>query len=233
MQRIIGIHSKKEGGKTTLAKAAMKFYKSQGLSCKIYSFADGIKRFAIDIMGLDEKLVYGSNDDKETITDYRWIDMPHYPRLIKDRDDEIEDNRARLASGKITQHDFNSLYMYLFNKYVGKLSIRNVLQEVGTGIGRCMYENIWVDAAIRKIKNEGKDVAIIDDVRFSNEFLSIKNFSSDSKVIRLTRAPHKTLDQHASETALDGCKDFNYVLDNENLSKKESVINLISYLEAI
>lgn len=43
---------------------------------KVYHFADPLKDLAINLFGLDQKLVYGSNDDKNNETEFRWCDIP-------------------------------------------------------------------------------------------------------------------------------------------------------------
>jgi hypothetical protein len=43
---------------------------------KVYHFADPLKDLAINLFGLDSKLVYGSNDDKNQKTPFIWSDLP-------------------------------------------------------------------------------------------------------------------------------------------------------------
>jgi hypothetical protein len=43
---------------------------------KIYHFADPLKEMASNLFGLDEKLIYGSNEDKDTKTPFAWSDVP-------------------------------------------------------------------------------------------------------------------------------------------------------------
>ena len=45
-------------------------------SLKIYNFADNLKRICIDILGLDERQCYGTEKDKNSITD---LDVPDVP----------------------------------------------------------------------------------------------------------------------------------------------------------
>ena len=49
---------------------------SQTNSVKIYALADPLKRIAIDLFGLPEDKVYGSDKDKQEKTNLRWEDMP-------------------------------------------------------------------------------------------------------------------------------------------------------------
>jgi hypothetical protein len=43
---------------------------------KIYHFADPLKELASNLFNLDEKLVYGSNEDKDTKTPFKWSNVP-------------------------------------------------------------------------------------------------------------------------------------------------------------
>ncbi len=45
-------------------------------SVKIYALADPLKRIAIDVFGLPEDKVYGTDDDKNEPTHLKWKDMP-------------------------------------------------------------------------------------------------------------------------------------------------------------
>ena len=52
---------------------------------------------------------------------------------------------------------------------------REVLQYFGSDICRKMYENIWFDACIRRIKKDNPELALISDVRFPNEINGVQN----------------------------------------------------------
>lgn len=43
---------------------------------KHYAFASPFKEMAVDLFGLNKDHVYGSNEDKNNLTDYSWEDMP-------------------------------------------------------------------------------------------------------------------------------------------------------------
>ena len=103
-----------------------------------------------------------------------------------------------------------------------RATAREVMQFVGTDFFRSIYPNVWVDATIRKIKEESPELAIICDCRFPNEVDGIKK--AGGKTIRLTRNDESP-DVHESETALD--KDnfdwdkFDLILDNKNIEIQE------------
>lgn len=43
---------------------------------KVYHFADPLKEMAANLFDLDEKLIYGSNEDKDTKTSFVWSNVP-------------------------------------------------------------------------------------------------------------------------------------------------------------
>lgn len=113
------------------------------------------------------------------------------------------------------------------------LTAREVMQVVGTDIFRNMYNNVWVDATIKKIKQERPELAIITDCRFPNEVDSIKE--NGGKVIRLTRNPHNS--DHISEKILDmenyNWNNFDYILDNNDMELFEQLSKTQEMLETI
>ena len=106
--------------------------------CKIYAFADVLKEFAVDVLGLEYNQVYGTNEEKNSPTHLLWENMP---------------------TGN--------------NK--GPMTGREVLQYFGSDICRKMYENIWFDACIRRIRKDNPELALISDVRFPNEIKGVQN----------------------------------------------------------
>ena len=106
--------------------------------CKIYAFADVLKEFSVDVLGLEYNQVYGTNEEKNSPTHLLWENMP---------------------TGN--------------NK--GPMTGREVLQYFGSDICRKMYENIWFDACIRRIRKDDPELALISDVRFPNEIQGIQD----------------------------------------------------------
>lgn len=85
--------------------------------------------------------------------------------------------------------------------------VRRLLQYLGTEAGRrVLGEDVWVDAAVRRIKslektNPGLPGVVVPDVRFPNEGFAI-HFNLGGRIVHVERP---TLgaddDQHASEYA--------------------------------
>jgi len=112
---------------------------------KIYSFADELKRFCINVLGLTYEQCYGTEEQKNSLTNLFWIDMPIFP---KDRT-EIPANE--------------------------KMTARLVLQYFGTDIVRKMCDNAWVNATLAKIREDNVKLALICDGRFPNEIEAINS----------------------------------------------------------
>lgn len=101
------------------------------------------------------------------------------------------------------------------------LTVRQLLIDLGTGVGRTVKETIWLEAfdhAFRTAQSKHKNIVVVTDVRFRNEFdhLKKKGFYQ----IRLLRDSHLKID-HASETNQDTIQDseFDYVLHNNGTLK--------------
>ena len=144
--------------------------------CKIYAFADVLKEFAVDVLGLEYNQVYGTNEEKKSPTHLLWENMP---------------------TGN--------------NK--GPMTGREVLQYFGSDICRKMYENIWFDACIRRIRKDNPELALISDVRFSNEISGVQK--EGGIVFGLPRDIVNGKDTHSSEQVdLSLC---DYVLPEGNI----------------
>ena len=116
-----------------------------------------------------------------------------------------------------TQFKFEDFPLDLKRK--GNMRCRDLLQVIGTEFFRGFYDDVWAKCTIRRILNEGTELAIVTDVRFPNEVQVIQD--AGGKVLRLTRN-QSSLDKHKSETALNPDKfdweKFDAVLDNEHMT---------------
>jgi hypothetical protein len=97
-------------------------------------------------------------------------------------------------------------------RYLVKLTPRVILQKLGTEGGRmAIHPNIWVNALFANF-DEHCDW-VVTDVRFLNEVQAIKD--RGGIVIRVNRPGHEGTGSHLSETALDGYRGFDYVINND------------------
>ena len=106
-------------------------------------------------------------------------------------------------------------------KKKGYMTVREVLQYVGTDMFRGLDPAVWVSACLNQIKKEQPELALVSDVRFENEVKAIQ--AEEGYVIGLTRSPFKkSKKDHVSETAPSQCLDIcDTVIDNANLSIAE------------
>ena len=160
------------------------------------AFADALKGAAINVLGLDRDLVYGSNEDKETLTHVMWDTFPNEIRLKYSTEEiEVEVQRMVLAMQPAPR--------------TGPMTIRDILQVMGTDIFRLMFDgDVWTRAVFSR--QWDADVVLITDCRFPNEKKVTEEHSG--VIIRLERDTGLE-DSHLSETALDGY-DFEYLYHN-------------------
>jgi len=164
---------------------------------KNYSLATPLKLMAVELFGVKEEQVFGTEIQKNTKTHLKWEDMP----------------KQRAAKRKPAKR--------------GKMTAREFLQFFGTDVCRNIYNDVWAERLIKDIELESSLLAVVDDVRFSNEVECVQN--AGGKVIRLTRQPYP--DSHKSETDLDDYQNFDAVVDNQNMSINETNQEIIKLLE--
>ncbi|NBQ16703.1 hypothetical protein EBU24_00105 [bacterium] len=159
IQKIIGFSGRKGSGKDTLANfLSLNSVNLFGCNSSIFSFAQTMKLIAVNFFGLKHKQAFGSLEDKNSLTNYLWEDLPHYSEIK---------------------------YKYI-NPPKGQMTAREFLQEFGTGIARKMNKSIHINACFNMISKENFPLNFITDARFENEIDSIKD--AGGIVIRLTRS---------------------------------------------
>ena len=183
-----------EGGAwADVAEGALGEHRFSGVA--LYSFADALKWFCMDVFGLTYAQCYGSGEDKNTLTQLRWEQMP-------------------------TFQDRNGVTVLDLLDRKRCMSAREVLQYFGTDVVREMYSDAWAAATMARIGRDRSALAIITDGRFPNE-VAVAN-DNGGRTLRLLRNACSS-DAHASETALDDLPDetFTHVLDNRQMTIAE------------
>lgn len=211
---IITLSGRKGGGKNTLASFIAEHYEYHmgfaypAAPCEEMAFADGIKEFCIDILGLEHKQCYGTDDEKNTPTQYKWENTPAFSLFpLSDSDGEPK----------------------------GNMTGREVMQVFGTECVRSWFGNVWAEATVRKIQKMALGLAIVTDNRFPNEVEIILG-QPKGYIIRLTRSPYDGSDLHPSETALDDFNWLRpkcFMLNNAQMTKEEQNNAVIPILEEI
>lgn len=156
------------------------------------AFADALKEYCIDILGIDRELVYGSQEQKNTLTEYRWSNMPYHIKFGK----EDEDISLQI-SHQTKNHPLKEF-----------MTVREVLQFAGTELHRNTWDqDIWVKALMRRIDKFQKQFVevssffLVTDVRFPNEAQAI--LARGGTVYLIHRDGFKASANHVSETHFD------------------------------
>jgi hypothetical protein len=179
---------------------------------KNYNFAEALKEFCIQVLGLSYESCYGTQEQKNEPTHLLWENMPGvFTTNYRGKTKEV-------------QEKFGLIY-----HQPGQMTGREVLQYFGTNICRKMYNDCWVKNTIKRIQTEQPTIAILGDVRFRNEVLAIQ--AEGGKVIRLLRNPSP--DNDKSETDLDDFTGFDCVIDNTNMNIPEQSVKIMEYLLSV
>jgi hypothetical protein len=162
-----------------------------GAEVRLYSFADCLKEFCINVLGLTYEQCYGTEDEKNSRTNLHWSKMPTY-----------KDDGTCVA-------DFDPI-----------MTGREVLQYFGTDIVRKMCDNAWVNATINKIKNDNVKLALITDGRFPNEINAINEIGGITVRLLRNVAGNDEHSSETVLDNYDKNK-FSLVVDNTNMSVDE------------
>lgn len=186
---------------------------------KITSFASAIKDFCVTTLGLSKNQVYGTDEEKNSLTQIRWQNMP----------DEI---RYRYGGKTLVPYADHSGSEWIPNKS-GRMTAREVMQIFGTDVMRNFFDyNIWAKAPFNKYKDSSHKYIIIDDCRFPNEAdMSIEN---DALIIRLERDVLGE-DAHMSEKALDDYdkEKYHWTIDNNKYETIEDLHDMLDYILSV
>lgn len=168
---------------------------------KFYSFADKLKEFCVDVLGVEKHKIYGTNQQKNELTHLKWEDMPGVVYI------ETYDNQGAIAANELFYHKS------------GCMTGREVMQYFGTNIVRKIYGPAWAKETLRRIKKENTLLAVITDCRFEDEIVEVQAYGG--KVVKLTRNVFK--DEHLSETQLDMIPNdkFDAIIDNHSINIDE------------
>lgn len=178
---------------------------------RVFNFADPLKSICVDVLGLTEKQVYGSDDDKKSLTNYSWEDMPGVVTLLPPPEKKDKNIEGRLGDYYKKLED-GTIY-----HEAGQMTAREVMQFFGTEIFRKTNPNIWVDTCFKFIEQEQVPLSLIGDCRFVNEVEAIQK--RGGKVIKLANqfVEQDEEDLHPSEVELDNYDKFDAVIENGHL----------------
>lgn len=200
---IYGLVGKKKSGKDLFATIV-----HQEISMKTivrrFSFANALKKFVVEYLGVPEKSCFGTQEDKAEYI------------------------------GKFSDYFSNKFCDYIKLSPDTSINGRMILQLVGTEIFRQNFkDSIWIDIVMRQIKtfelDKSSQIAMITDVRFPNEMFAIKN--RGGKLIRLYRHTDDLKDSHPSERAMDEVPSdmFDYIVTKGNNANKADLKSYVKH----
>ena len=188
---------------------------------KLYSFADPLKQFCINVFGAKPEQMYGTDEQKNSIIPHiLWNNVPdiwrpatkgfHPPKYLE-------------FSGQQGEGYYEDVYK------TGPMTARELMQIFGTEMVRRIYGDAWARATYSAISNDGHELAFVTDGRFPNEIEM--GTTVKAKTVRFLRAVSN--DNHASETALDNYPHdrFTVVVDNRNMTLAEQCAFLDPYID--
>jgi len=92
--------------------------------------------------------------------------------------------------------------------------VRRLLQELGVGARDILGEDVWVNAALRKMSSKNKHY-VVTDVRFQNEALTIK--LANGVLWRVERPNVTAINEHISEHALKDYKEDMFIKNDSTI----------------
>lgn len=144
MQRLIAFSARKQHGKDTSADFVMRKLLHNGASCKKIGFADPLKRFCMDSLGLTHNQVYGTDEQKNTLTNWKWEGIDPAIRV-----------------------NYSPVNEYMTAREVMQIVGTDLMRDK-------FNRDIWARAAINIARNSKEDFIIFNDTRFINEVQAAK-----------------------------------------------------------
>jgi len=197
---------------------------------KIYGFADKLKEICASMFNIDIKLLYGNEEQKNSLTDIKWKDVPG---VVTDKEfyDKLlaweKRNHRKLGRNKFGQLPTSITYRPNEN-----ITVRELLQYFGTDICRRIFNSCWVNSLDYQIKQDKPEFAIITDMRFNNEFHYVNtSYLNKSVTVLLLRDINNNLDSHISENSFDKDLPWKIVIDNRAGTPQDMCAALISRIK--
>jgi len=213
---IVGFAGKAASGKTTAAHHLAGLLNRETFVVPMAKvLRDEVEDF-LRAIGAEEfvPLVYGCQDDKLRVfyVDEEWAarQCPQWHSFVSEHAD-IQDCPGQTA-----------------------VTVRRILQWWGTEYRRAQDPDYWTKAWAKKIKGYDLDQVniLVDDVRFMNELKMLLDF--EAQIVKIDRPGFAAGGNHASETSLDGYRDWHQQILNDGTLEafKAKIEELASRLPA-
>lgn len=183
--------------------------------CRVYHFADYLKKICHDLFGVS----YASlSVNKASKTKIWWNSMPG---VITNREVFMAIQKFLAKKQELIGPHYSIPFIFHDD---GPVSVRDLLQYLGTNIFRKISSDCWLQALKQQIEQEQPQLAIIADARFINELDFIK--ANSGLCIKLTRGISD--DQHPSENDFLNYRHWDSIIDNSEC-KDVRCLNKVLY----
>jgi len=193
---------------------------------KRYSFASELKKICVELFDIPHECCFGTDEQKNQVQEHLlWENMPG---VVTDSTGDIFGD---VQEASLDPHGFPSDYYKLTHHEPGPMTAREFMQFLGTDVMRKIWEPVWINRTIKKIDQEKPLLAVIDDMRFTDELLKIKEYWGDlSMCVGLARNVKE--DSHSSEDADPVISACDLIMDNSTMTIDEVNKELISNLDS-
>ena len=106
-------------------------------------------------------------------------------------------------------------------------TVRQLLQILGTEVGRQIDEDIWINVLVDYYKHYVGTCLIVPDLRFENEVNKLREADPNCIIIKITRDTGY-IDNHPSETALENYDKADYNIENNGTL--EELVNKVKLI---
>lgn len=244
---LIAFSSRKQGGKNTccefLQRNATLFWPKiyevddaygnnyiESPSVEILYIAYPMKTMAIQL-GVPKELVWGTDAQKNELTNIKWEQLPHYKQIEFDIREYNVVQTLKYWDKTITLDEYTKSTKFPPS---GPMTVRQVLQEIGESIFLKMNPEFFVNQFKDYVRSSSADIGLVADPRKPNQIAALKELGAT--VIRLTRNPYGNKDTHISETALDrdvyDYNNFDRVIENDKMTVAETNECVFHFLQS-
>lgn len=166
-------------------------------ACPIVSVADHLKTICAYIFHLDADHLYGSDGQKA-----------HVPTCSEGAarcraSDPVTTHMVRQLARSSVEYDLlrYSLPQYASECVRGRMSVREIMQHIGTAWGRerAVSRDVWVAELLRRLESSYHACVVVDSVRFHDEVMLLH--AQGATILRIERAGVSVGD-HESEQAV-------------------------------
>ena len=182
INKILLISGKSQSGKDTLGNSIESKWPDD-ICC--FSFAEKLKYFINDLFGVPLELLFGTDEDKDQLTDIRWEDTPTYDGCLV--------NSSEFMTVRDLLKYFGSDICRKMYKYCWAKQVADDIECNGYNISLI------------------RDLRMVDELDYIKERFPL----SDIKTVRLLRKVKENDDWHESESGLDGFDEFDLYISEE------------------